>query len=240
MQSAGTRTKDGRLWFPTQDGVAIVDPRAVTARRVSAPAVIERIVAGDSSVIPSGARVSFGVDQRNLTIEYTALSLLEPKNLRFRYRLEPYDAAWVDAGNRRTAFYTRVPPGSYTFRVQASSPDAEWTSVGAELPLSLAFLSVGDARTFRFGGLVAAHLSRLGGAAVESAREAAPRSSSSWSPNGRPRCASASSSSRGRTCSSRSSTARSRASSPTCRTSSGRRSPSRSVRSRASPMSYAA
>ena len=101
VQSAGTRTRDGRLWFPTQDGVAIVDPRAVTARRVAAPAVIERVVAGDSSVIPSGAPVSLGVDQRNLTIEYTALSLLEPKNLRFRYRLDPYDADWVDAGKRR-------------------------------------------------------------------------------------------------------------------------------------------
>jgi len=163
VQSAGTRTKDGRLWFPTQDGVAIVDPRAVTARRVAAPAAIERIVAGDSSVIPSGVRVSLGVDQRNLTIEYTALSLLEPKNLRFRYRLDPYDPDWVDAGNRRTAFYTRVPPGSYTFRVQASSPDAEWTSSGAELPLSLAF-QPWETRTFRFGGALLLLVAAAGGA----------------------------------------------------------------------------
>ena len=169
VQSAGTRTKDGRLWFPTQDGVAIVDPRAVTARRVAAPAVIERIVAGDSSVIPSGAGVSLGVDQRNLTIEYTALSLLEPKNLRFRYRLEPYDAAWVDAGNRRTAFYTRVPPGSYTFRVQASSPDAEWTSSGAELPLSLAFRAW-ETKTFRFGGALLLLIAAAGGAVLWSQR----------------------------------------------------------------------
>jgi signal transduction histidine kinase/ligand-binding sensor domain-containing protein/CheY-like chemotaxis protein/AraC-like DNA-binding protein len=148
--SAGTRTKDGRLWFPTQAGVAIVDPRAVTARRVTPPVVVERVVAGNSVIIPSGAPVDIGVNGRDLTFEYTALSLLEPKNLRFRYRLEPYDANWVDAGNRRTAFYTRVPPGSYTFHVQAASPDAEFTALGGALPLSLAF-EPWETRTFRVG-----------------------------------------------------------------------------------------
>jgi signal transduction histidine kinase/ligand-binding sensor domain-containing protein/DNA-binding response OmpR family regulator len=148
--SAGTRTKDGRLWFPTQDGVAIVDPRIVTARRVTPPAVVERIVAGDSTIIPSGAPVEVGANGRDLTIEYTALSLLEPKNLRFRYRLEPYDATWVDAGNRRVAFYTRVPPGSYTFRVQAASPDAEFTSSDVRVRVSLAY-QPWETRGFRFG-----------------------------------------------------------------------------------------
>ena len=151
--SAGTRAKDGRLWFPTQDGVAIVDPRIVTARRVTPPVVIERIVAGDTTIVPSGAGVEIGVNGRNLTIEYTALSLLEPKNLRFRYRLEPYDPDWVDAGNRRVAFYTRVPPGSYAFRVQAASPDAEFGSLGTGLPVSLAF-QPWETRTFRFGAIV--------------------------------------------------------------------------------------
>ena len=167
--SAGTRTKDGRLWFPTQDGVAIIDPRSVTARRVVAPSVIERVVAGDSAIIPADSRVSVGVDQRDLTIEYTALSLLEPKNLRFRYRLEPYDADWVDAGNRRTAFYTQVPPGDYTFRVQASSPDAEWTSLGSALPLSLAF-QPWETRTFRLGGALFLLVAASGGAALWSRR----------------------------------------------------------------------
>ena len=167
--SAGTRTKDGRLWFPTQDGVAIVDPRSVTARRLEAPAVIERIIAGDSAIIPAGAPINVGVDQRDLTIEYTALSLLEPRNLRFRYRLEPYDPDWVDAGNRRTAFYTRVPPGDYTFRVQASSPDAEWSSLGADLPLSLAF-QPWETPIFRLGGALLLLVAVSGGAVLWSRR----------------------------------------------------------------------
>ena len=99
-------------------------------------------------IIPSGAPIEVGVGGRNLAIEYSAMSLLEPKNIRFRYRLEPYDADWVDAGNRRVAFYTRVPPGSYTFRVQAASPDAKFASLSGELTLSLAF-QPWESRTFR-------------------------------------------------------------------------------------------
>ena len=167
--SAGTRTKDGRLWFPTQDGVAIVDPRIVTARRVTPPVVVERIVAGDSEIIPSDEPIEVGVTGRNLTIEYTALSLLEPKNLRFRYRLEPYDADWVDAANRRVAFYTRVPPGSYTFRVQAASPDAEFGSSSGELPLSLAF-QPWETRAFRFGAIVLLLAAAAGVAALYTRR----------------------------------------------------------------------
>jgi len=167
--SAGTRTKDGRLWFPTQDGLAIVDPRIVTARRVTPPAVVERIVAGDSTIVPSGEPVEIGVNGRNLTIEYTAISLLEPKNLRFRYRLEPYDAEWVDAGNRRVAFYTRVPPGSYTFRVQAASPDAEFRSLGSALPVSLAY-QPWETLTFRIGAFVLLLAAAAGGAVLYARR----------------------------------------------------------------------
>ena len=151
--SAGMRTRDGRLWFPTQGGVAIVDPRAVTARRVAPPAIVERITVGDSAIVPSNTPIELGVAHRDLTIEYTALSLLDPKNLRFRYRLEPYDADWVDAGSRRTAFYTRVPPGTYTFQVQAVSPDAEFGAPSGGLPISLAF-QPWERRTVRFGGVV--------------------------------------------------------------------------------------
>src|SRR5678809_16452 len=65
-----SRTKDGRLWFPTQDGVAIIDPRSVTARRITPPAVIERVVTGDSALVPSGERMRIDVNDRDLAIEY--------------------------------------------------------------------------------------------------------------------------------------------------------------------------
>jgi signal transduction histidine kinase/AraC-like DNA-binding protein len=136
-QPAGLRARDGRLWFPTQDGVVFVQPADVGGRQLPPPVVIERVLAGDTSFLPYDAPLKLTVAQRDLQIEFTALSLLEPANVRIRYRLDPYDDHWVDAGNRRTAFYTRVPPGRYTFRVIASNNDDVWNEAGASLTLQM-------------------------------------------------------------------------------------------------------
>jgi signal transduction histidine kinase/ligand-binding sensor domain-containing protein/DNA-binding response OmpR family regulator len=138
FQPAGIRSRDGRLWFATQDGVVFVDPREVGGERPLPPVIIERVIAGDTSFLPYDAPLHLDVTQRDLQLEFTALSLLEPFNNRFRYRLDPYDDDWVDAGNRRTAFYTRVPPGRYTFRVIASNREGVWNQDGARLALTLA------------------------------------------------------------------------------------------------------
>jgi signal transduction histidine kinase/ligand-binding sensor domain-containing protein/AraC-like DNA-binding protein len=138
VQPAGMRDRDGRLWFPTQDGVAIIDPHDVVAGRPSPPVVVEGVVAGDRELVPGDTALELGVDQRDLEVDYTALSFLEPANTRFRYRLDPYDTHWVEAGSRRSAFYTRVPPGRYTFRVMASVDPGVWTGAGASLDLVFA------------------------------------------------------------------------------------------------------
>lgn len=137
VQPAGMRARDGRLWFPTQDGVVVLDPDDVTTARVPPPVVVERVVTGDSTMFPEEGAIALGVDQRDIEIDYTALSFLEPDNIRFRYRLDPYDDDWVEAGSRRSAFYTRVPPGRYTFRVTASSDPGVWA--GEEASADLVF-----------------------------------------------------------------------------------------------------
>jgi signal transduction histidine kinase/DNA-binding response OmpR family regulator len=96
------------------------------------------VIAGGTARRAGRTPLSLGTTQRDLEIHFTALSFLAPANVRFRYRLEPYDAAWVDAGNRRSAFYTKVPPGHYTFRVKASNNDGVWNEQGASLELDLA------------------------------------------------------------------------------------------------------
>ena len=123
-QPAGTKTPDGRLWFATQAGVVVVDPRLVATNTVVPNVVVERVQR-------SGER------NRDIAIDYTALSLLAPENVRFRYRLENYDGDWIDADTRRTAFYTKVPPGSYTFRVIASNDAGLWNEAGATSSFSI-------------------------------------------------------------------------------------------------------
>jgi len=133
VQPAGAKGPDGRLWFPTQDGVVVVDPTKVRREQIVPPLVVERVVAGGGTLHPEHDSIALRPNERDVQIEYTALTFLEPTNVRFRYRLDPYDTAWVDVGNRRTAFYTKVPPGRYTFVVEASDAAGGWYEPGTRL-----------------------------------------------------------------------------------------------------------
>jgi signal transduction histidine kinase/ligand-binding sensor domain-containing protein/CheY-like chemotaxis protein len=128
LQPAATRTPDGRLWFATQDGIAMVDPATIGTKSLQPNVVIERVVAGDTTIDVRNSGIEIRPDRRDLRIEFTALSFLAPESIRFRYRLVPYDKDWVDADTRRSATYTRVPPGNYTFEVAASTGGDVWTA----------------------------------------------------------------------------------------------------------------
>ena len=132
-----TKAADGRLWFAGFDGVGIVDPRVLPSNPVSPPVHVEQIVAdGVAYAPPAVARLPARV--RDVSIEYTALSLGAPEKVAFRYRLEGRDEDWVEAGNRRQAFYTDLPPGSYRFRVIAANDRGLWNEDGAAWAFSIA------------------------------------------------------------------------------------------------------
>ncbi len=137
-QPAGTRTGDGRLWFPTARGLAVIDPENLNRNLVPPPVVVERILY-DGAVVdpPADGRADLPPGRRALTLDYTALSLVDPERVRFRYQLAGYDDDWVDAGTRRSAFYTNLAPGDYTFRVIASNNDGIWNRTGASVELYL-------------------------------------------------------------------------------------------------------
>jgi ligand-binding sensor domain-containing protein/class 3 adenylate cyclase len=126
----GQRTSDGRLWFPTIDGIAVVDPVYSFRNAIPPPVVIERVVA-DGGAIPAGSAVSLAPGLEKLEVDYTGLSLMAPGRVRFKYRLEGFDRDWNDVGGRRTAYYTNLPPGDYTFRVAACNNDGVWNEAGA-------------------------------------------------------------------------------------------------------------
>ncbi|HEY0241502.1 MAG TPA: ATP-binding protein, partial [Gemmatimonadaceae bacterium] len=137
LQPAATRTRDGRLWFATQDGIAMVDPATIGTRSNQPNVVVERVIAGDTTIEARDHAITISPDQRDLRVEFTALSFLAPENIRFRYRLRPYDRDWVDADTRRSATYTRVPPGNYTFEVEASTGGDVWTTRPASIAMDV-------------------------------------------------------------------------------------------------------
>jgi hypothetical protein len=136
FQPAGLRGRDGRLFLPTVRGLAIVDPARVRTNPVAPPVVIERVLVHRqaASLVP---RTVYPPGSGELEFDYAGLSLLVPEKVHFRYRLEGFDRDWLDVGARRQAYYTNIPPGTYTFRVKASNNDGVWSEPGAAFTFTL-------------------------------------------------------------------------------------------------------
>ena len=136
MWPAGVRTRDGKLWFPTQDGVAIVDPLAVQINPQPPPVVIEAAFV-DQAPVRLDSMVKVPPGRENLEMEYTALSFIHSDQIRFRYTLEGLDSSWIDAGTRRTAYYSHLPPGRYQFHVIARNSDGVWNMEGRSIAVEI-------------------------------------------------------------------------------------------------------
>jgi ligand-binding sensor domain-containing protein/signal transduction histidine kinase len=133
---AGWKGRDGRLWFPTIKGVAMIDPERIKINSLPPPVVIEQISIDDQSITP-GDRLELPSGTTRLDFYYTAPSFVAPEKVRFKYKLEGFDKDWIDSGTRRIAYYTNLRPGTYTFRVIASNNDGVWNQTGAAFGLYL-------------------------------------------------------------------------------------------------------
>ena len=134
--AAGFRAQDGQFWFPNIRGIVRVNPKHIRTNTLPPRVHLEQVaVDGVPLMLNEGAQVAPGPQQWEF--HYTALSLLVPQRSLFKYRLDGFDKGWIDAGNRRTAYYTRLPPGTYTFRVIASNNDGVWSNTGASFRFTL-------------------------------------------------------------------------------------------------------
>jgi len=124
--------RGNKLYFATYGGMVEIDVARVTVNRRPPPVLIERVTDDRQKPVGAGGWIRAG---SNLEFHYTALTFLFPEFTQFRYKLEGFDADWVEAGNRRAAYYTNVPPGTYRFRVMARNMDSAWNESGASFPL---------------------------------------------------------------------------------------------------------
>jgi diguanylate cyclase (GGDEF)-like protein len=132
------RTPDGRLWFATNKGLALFDPRRTAPLSLAPPVAIESVhVDGRSFKPPLPARATFEPGEGRLEFRYAALTFVATERVRYRYKLEGFDRDWVEAGRRRDAYYTNIPAGQYVFRVVAASGDGQWNEAGASFSLEL-------------------------------------------------------------------------------------------------------
>lgn len=155
---SGLKSKSGELWFPTLKGVVVVNPKVHLSQSPPPKVLIEEVwVDGVAWPLTSTENVpvdaagawrgnvgletrtlQLGPGRHRLELRYTALNFETPERTRFRYQLEGLDSGWVEAGTRRMAFYSYVPPGHYRFRVIACNADGVWNDAGASLGLVVA------------------------------------------------------------------------------------------------------
>ena len=129
------REPNGRLWFVRGGGVTEVDPSELMPRTGPPVIRIEEAIANDQRLDLTEHSLPAGT--RRLEVSFAVLTLAGSNRVRFRYRLDGFDTDWVDAGPRRTVFYTNLSPRDYRFRVEAHAEDGTWTSSAADWPFTI-------------------------------------------------------------------------------------------------------
>lgn len=137
--AGAARGRDGKLWFATHDGVAMVDPTRLRTNTKPPPLVIEQMICDEKAMTPphGGAFPRIPAGTKSCEIHYAALSFVAPERVKFKYRLDGSDTDWVDAGTRRVAYFTHLPPGRHRFEVTACNNDGVWNQAGAQLAFDL-------------------------------------------------------------------------------------------------------
>jgi PAS domain S-box-containing protein len=126
---------EGDIWVVTSEGLDRFRDPAFKTR--PPPALIEQIKAdGKTYDASNGLRLPAHV--RDLAIDYTALTLVAPDKIHFRYKLEGQDPNWREVVNDHHVQYSNLPPGDYHFRVTACNSSGVWNEAGASLDFSIA------------------------------------------------------------------------------------------------------
>ena len=136
QQFSGCKTLDGRIWFPTAQGIVMVDPAHIAKNSV-APQVYIQSARANGRVLNTAEKAVVEPGKGELEFHYTGLSYISPLAIQYRYKLEGYDQNWVEAGTRRSTLYTNLKPGEYRFLVQACNEDGVWNTAGAAFSLKL-------------------------------------------------------------------------------------------------------
>jgi signal transduction histidine kinase/streptogramin lyase len=140
FQPAGLLAADGRLWFPTSKGLVVLDPTERNINHLPPPVIVENLLVNGKPLVGSEAGdgpVRIPPGNNRFEFLYTGLSLVAPEKVKFKYRLDGLEKVWVDAGTNRTASYSFVPPGRYTFHVIACNNDGIWNDTGQTMAITV-------------------------------------------------------------------------------------------------------
>lgn len=137
------RSASGELFFGGPNGYNAFFPERLLYDDFAPPVVLTALLKLNQPAQTPVAyeqlhSVSLGYKDAVVTFEFAALDFASPRDNRYRYMLQGFDSAWVEAGGRRTVTYTNLAAGNYTFRVRAANSDGIWNETGLALPVTVA------------------------------------------------------------------------------------------------------
>jgi PAS domain S-box-containing protein len=136
VEAVACKTADGKIWMPGPLGAVQIDPANIPSNSIAPSVYIQKVFVNGVLQTNSSAQ-SIRRGKGELAFQYDAVSFIEPQKNRFRYRLEGYDANWVEAGSQRSALYANLEPRKYVFRVQACNVDGIWSNDSATFAVEL-------------------------------------------------------------------------------------------------------
>ncbi len=142
-QPSGWRGQDGRLHFPTIAGLVTVRPDQLRPNPIPPPIVIESVMIDGRNLSTNNLKSGFTNDlvltasQERIKIDFTCINLAAPELRRFKYRMDGYESRWNELSGQGVATYTKLPPGNYSFHVQACNEDGVWNENGPTLNVTV-------------------------------------------------------------------------------------------------------
>ncbi|MCB0630403.1 MAG: histidine kinase [Lewinella sp.] len=146
---ATCRTPDGQFAFGGVNGFTLFHPDSIRQITTAANPLITQILINDEPPqalfgqrtharnISFMQEITLPHNQNTLSFRFAALEYSDPSENYFRYKMEKVDADWVKSENRNFARYPNLPPGSYTFMLQASNSDKVWSDKTANLIINI-------------------------------------------------------------------------------------------------------
>jgi len=132
------RTPDGQLWFLRGGSLSVVEPASLSQFPSASPTSLGIEMAfADGQRVDTQSGVAFPPRVKRIDVNYSAIALTYPNRIRFRYRLDGFDTSWTEAGTRRTASYTNLPPRQYAFRIEAETDDGLWRATARPWTFSI-------------------------------------------------------------------------------------------------------
>lgn len=142
---AGIRLSDGQILFSGNNGFTSFDPNEMLTNPYKPSVVFKGISVNNKKIAPFGEdgilkgelndqkEIKLKHNQTNIAIEYSGLNFILPERNQYMYKLEGFDKEWNQAGNRRIAYYTNIPAGTYRFSVKGSNNDGLWNEEGTSI-----------------------------------------------------------------------------------------------------------